>query len=105
MSRVVVTTVEELKAAQKARAHPTILIEGELASNLLAAGILTSSNVGHDRSVQVPGFRNPLESSPIISVVEVLRDLSRCHRLEVMDGDAGPRIKIYPNSPARRESN
>jgi len=105
MSGVVVRTVEELKAAQKSRAHPTIFIEGELAGNLLAAGILTSSTVEHDRSVHVPASPNPLRSSPIVSVIEVLQQLSRCHRLEVLDGDQGPRIKIYPFSAVRRESN
>ncbi len=105
MSRVVVKTVEELKAAHKSRAYPTILIEGELASNLLAAGIVNSAAVGHDRSAHVPSSLTPLGSSPIGSVIEVFRNLSRCHQIEVMSGDHGPRIKIYPSPSVRRESN
>jgi len=102
MTGVVVKTVEELKAVRNNRAHPTILIEGELASNLMASGIIASYT--HLDDQQWVDSRR-VGRGPIDAVIEVLNELRRYSRFEVMDGPPGPRIKIYPVLAPRRESN
>jgi hypothetical protein len=105
MTGVVVKTVEELKAVKNNRAYPTIVIEGELASNLLASGIIASYAHMQDQPWGGPRLSRQLKPGPIDAVIEVLNDLSRWNRFEVMQCASGPKIKIYPVLAPRRESN
>ncbi len=103
MTGVVVRTVVELKAAQKRREHPTIIIEGELAGNLIASGIISREN--YDSTGQALPLRRLQEtrSSPITSVVELVSEITRLHDIEVHEGAGGRRIKITPVSSTRRD--
>ena len=49
-----VRTVEELREARRNRAHGIIMVEGELASNLLASGIIRSCEDEAGWQVTVP---------------------------------------------------
>jgi hypothetical protein len=103
MTGVIVRTVEELKAAQKRREHPTIIIEGELAGNLIASGIISREN--HDSVTPTFALRHVQEtkSSPMNSVVRLFSEITRLHDIEVHDGAGGRRIKITPLSSTRRD--
>lgn len=103
MVGVVVRTVEELKAAQKRREHPTIIIEGELAGNLIASGILSRDNDNGAGQAVTPRLHAEAKSSPIYSVVELIRDITRLNYVEVAEGVGGRRIKITPVSSGRRD--
>jgi hypothetical protein len=53
MTGLVVTTIEELKAVQKNRQHPAIIIESELANNLLVSGVITPLENGGGSQRQI----------------------------------------------------
>jgi hypothetical protein len=102
MTEVVVKTVEELKSVQKTRSLPTILIQGELANNLLIAGILRPNEVngGEGEVVQLKRA-----DSTLYSVTEILHTLSRANRFEIIGGGGRKQIKISPKPFVRREGN
>ncbi len=102
MNGVVVRTVEELKAAQRQREHPTIIIEGELAGNLITSGIIRREN--HCMVARPDGEQLPvIKSSPTNSVVELIRELTRLHHIEVLEGARGRQIKMTPVYTNRRD--
>ena len=105
MNVSVVKTVEELKASVKRRSFPTIIVEGQLAGNIVASGILTP--LGRDRATHsaLPGKTKTTAFSPTYEVIQLLQDLSLHHAIDVIDGTSGPRIKIHPVSVLRREGN
>lgn len=103
MAGVVVKTVEELKAVQKTRSHPTIFIEGGLANDLIISGTVRSKSDYSDFAAEVwqPKTANSLRDP----LYQILSDLSRTHCFEIV-GENGPkRIKIYPQPSHRREGN
>lgn len=102
MTELVVKTVEELKSVRKVRSHPVILIQGELASNLLIAGILRPNEFDAARG-EVVQLKQP--SSTMYSVTEILYELSRANRFEIMGGGGCKQIKISPKPFVRREGN
>ncbi|MFH0824726.1 MAG: hypothetical protein V2B18_18390 [Pseudomonadota bacterium] len=105
MTGIVVKTVEELKAAQKKRAHPAIFIKGELAANLLASGIVTPVQEDRNSGWVVNGNGDSASAGPIKGVIDVLSGLSRSNRLEVINEGSVPTISFYPVQTPRRESN
>jgi hypothetical protein len=102
MTELVVKTVEELKSVRKDRSRPVILIKGELASNLLIAGILRPNEFDTGRG-EVVQLKKP--SSTMYSVTEILYELSRANRFEIIGGGDGKQIKISPKPFVRREGN
>jgi hypothetical protein len=102
MNGVVVRTVEELKAAQKGREHPTIIIQGELAGNLIASGIISGENHGA-LSRPIEETLSQTKSSPTTSVVALIQELIRLHHIEVLEGTGGRQIKITPLYSNRRD--
>jgi hypothetical protein len=102
MTEIVVKTVEELKSVRKARSHPVILIQGELASNLLIAGILRPNEFDAARGEVVQLKR---VDSTLYSVTEILYDLSRANLFEIIGRAEGKQIKISPKPFLRREGN
>jgi hypothetical protein len=102
MTEIVVKTIGELKSVQKTRSHPIIRIQGELANNLLIAGILrpSESNNGEGEVAKLKQF-----DPAMYSVTEILYELSRANRFEIIGGGGGRQIKISPKPFARREGN
>ncbi|MFH1112725.1 MAG: hypothetical protein V1792_02275 [Pseudomonadota bacterium] len=104
MNMSVVRTVEELKASMKSRSFPTMVVDGELASNIVASGILTPLNADRPSTGNF-GKEKPAGSTPTHEVIQLLQDLSLHHEIRVVAGPGGPRIKIHPVSAPRREGN
>jgi hypothetical protein len=102
MTEVVVRTVEELKSVRKVRSHPIILIQGELANNLLIAGILRPKEFDGAQG-EVVQLKSP--TSTMYSVTEILNELSRANRFEIIGAGGGKQIKISPKPFVRREGN
>jgi len=101
----VVKTVEELKASVRSRSFPTIVVEGQLASNIVASGILTPLNGDGATYSGLPGNQKRAALTPTYEVVQLLHELSLHHVIDVINGANGPKIKIYPVSLPRREGN
>jgi len=103
MEGIFVRTVEELEAARLTRSHPNIIIEGELANNLIISGMVSLKSDQRNREGQVSQVKSV--NSHLYPVYRILLELSRTHCFEVMD-DSGPkRIKMYPRPFCRREGN
>jgi hypothetical protein len=103
MAGIVVKTVEELKAVQKTRSHPTIVIEGELASDLIISGIVQPKSDQRDCEGEVLQLK--AINSHLYPIYQILWDLNRTNCFQIM-GDNGPkRIRIYPRPSYRREGN
>jgi len=105
MTGVVVKTVEELEAANKRRALPTIIVEGELARNILASGILTPLKGEKENRWGVPEINKAAAPSPTYDVIRLLYDMTQSSVIEVINGKLGIKIKIYPKPANRREGN
>jgi hypothetical protein len=105
VNEIVVREVEELKSCNRSNTVSTIIVEGELASNILASGILKPANGGRETYWHVPGIEKHAESSPTYVVARVLHDLTLRSTVTVINGTRGRRIKIYPTSLPRREGN
>ena len=102
MTEIVVKTIGELKSVQKTRSHPIIRIEGELANNLLISGILRPSELNNGEG-EVAKLKKL--DSPMYSVTEILYELSRANRFEIIGGGRGRQIRISPKPFVRREGN
>lgn len=103
MAGIVVKTLEELKSVQKARSHPTIVIDGELANNLLISGIVRprcDRQNGEGEVVQLKAI-----NSQLYPIFEVLFELSRAHCFQIVSDNSPTQIKIYPKPSSRREGN
>jgi len=103
MTGVVVKTIEELKSTGKSRWHPVMTIEGELANNLVIAGVIRALGSGESKEAEVIGLKE--SNSVLYPVVEILRDLSTWNKFEIIQDEKGKRIKIYPKAANRREGN
>ena len=103
MTGIVVRTVEELKAVGRERDYPTIIIEGELANNLLISGVIRSSDgEGADRA-EILAPTEP--HSLFFPITQVLKHLSHANKIEVFEDNGKRRIKIYPRPVVRKEGN
>lgn len=102
MTEVVVKTIEELKSIRKVRSHPIILIQGELANNLLIAGILRAKGTNGAQG-EVVQLKSP--TSAMCSVTEILNELGQANRFEIVWAGGGKQIKISPKPFVRREGN
>jgi hypothetical protein len=103
MAGVVVRTVEELKAVQKTRSHPTIFIEGVLANDLIISGLVRHQS--DDRSIAAEVLQMKTADLPRDPIYRILSELSHTHCFEIV-GDGGPkRIRIFPQPSHRREGN
>jgi hypothetical protein len=100
-----VRTVEELKEARRNRAHGIIMVEGELASNLLASGIIRNCTDENGWQVALPRSLRTAQQSPMYSVFDVLHTLSQHHQFQVVQGALGKKIRIEPMRLQRREGN
>ena len=100
-----VRTVEELREARRNRAHGIIMVEGELASNLLASGIIRSCEDEAGWQVTVPRSLGTVQESPMRSVFDVLHTLSQHHQFQVVQSAFGKKIRIEPVAIPRREGN
>lgn len=105
MTGLVVTTIEELKAIQKNRPHPGIIIESELANNLLVSGVIIPTENGGGSSSQITKLKRENTSCPMSELMEVLDDLSTYNEFELVHGPRGKQIRIYPKHCSRREGN
>jgi hypothetical protein len=103
MAGIVITTIEQLKSTEKFRWHPTVIIEGELANNLMISGVVRALHNGESQEAEVVSVKET--DSVIYPVVEILKDLSTWNRFEILEGEKGKRIKIYPKTAVRREGN
>jgi len=103
MAGIVVTTLEELKSVQKVRSHPTIVIEGELANNLLISGIVRFKDDRQNGEGEVLQLKET--NSQLFPFFEVLFDLSRAHCFQILSNNSPKQIKIYPKPSCRREGN
>lgn len=105
MTGLVVTTIEELKALQKNRQHPAIIIESELANNLLVSGVITPLENGGGPQRQITKLKKGNRSCPMSELMEVLDCLSTYNEFELIHGPRGKQIRIYPKTCSRREGN
>jgi hypothetical protein len=103
MTGIVVRTVEELKAVGQERAYPTIIIEGELANNLLISGVVRTMDDGRQPQGEILAPTQP--DSLFYPITQVLKHLSHSNEIEVVEDDGRRRIKIYPRPLMRREGN
>jgi len=103
MAGIVVKTLEELKSVHKVRSHPTIVIEGELANNLLISGIVRLKDDRQNGEGEVLQLKEP--NSQLFPFFEVLLDLSRAHCFQILSNNSPQQIKIYPKPSCRREGN
>jgi hypothetical protein len=103
MAGVVVKTVEELKAVQKTRSHPTIFIEGGLANDLIISGTVRSKfdYPALEAEVLKPNAADSLRDP----IYRILIELSQTHCFEIVSGDGRKRIRVYPRPSCRREGN
>ncbi|MGB6064537.1 MAG: hypothetical protein WBG50_06990 [Desulfomonilaceae bacterium] len=102
MDEIVVKTVEDLKSIRKVRSHPVILIQGELANNLLISGILRPNEQDTAKG-EVVKLRET--GSAMYTVTEILYELSRANLFEIKGAGGGKQIKISPKPFIRREGN
>lgn len=103
MAGIVVTTLQELKSAHKSRSRPTIVIGGELANNLLIAGMVRPRPDRLNGEGEIVQPRSI--SSQLAGVFEVLSELSRAHCFEILADSCKSEIKVYPRPSSRREGN
>ncbi len=103
MAGIVVKTLEELKTVQKVRSHPSIVIEGELANNLLIAGIVRPKYDRQNGEGEVVQLTTT--NSHLYPFFEVLSELSRAHCFQILNDNCPQQIKIYPKPCVRREGN
>jgi hypothetical protein len=103
MEGIVVKTVEDLKAVQKSRSHPNIVIEGELANDLIISGMV-QPKADHGNSEAEVLQLKPIDSH-LYPIYQILWELNRSNCFQIM-GENGPRrIRIYPRPSYRREGN
>jgi hypothetical protein len=103
MAGIVVKTLEELKSVQKIRSHPSVVIEGEFANNLLIAGMVRPKDDrenGEGELVQLT-----TTNSHLYPIYEVLFEFSRAHCFQIFSDNSPRQIKIYPKPSLRREGN
>lgn len=103
-----VNTFEHLRTLWKSTLHPNLVIGGELASNLLAAGLFTVVDNGDCRQalLTVPARRSG--NGPMEQVYDVLREINCVARFEVAECaecGRGTEIRLSPKIGARREGN
>lgn len=101
MTGIVIRTVEELRAVAEEREHPTIIIAGELANNLLISGVLRE--MGGGKPPQVVGPKEP--DSLFHPIARILKHLSHSNVIEFIQANGGRQIKISPRPFVRREGN
>lgn len=105
MHRHVVNTVEELRNSIRKRAVPTVIIDGDLACNILAAGILVrAKGEDHPRWIAREADINA-SLGPTYEVAQLMHELALQNNIEVIKEGPGPKIKVYPKPVARREGN
>ena len=103
MTGIVVRTVEDLKAVQKSRSHPNIVIEGELANDLIISGMVRPKADHLNSEAEVLQLKTV--NSHLHPIYQILWELNRTNCFQIM-GDNGPRrIRIYPRPSYRREGN
>jgi hypothetical protein len=105
MSELVVRTVQELKALEWSRSHPTIFIDKELANNLLVSGLLTVADTNAPRRGLVTTPEQPDRTGPMREVLRILNALRIYNHFELEEGRQGIRIRIFPKTANRREGN
>jgi hypothetical protein len=103
MTGIVVKTVEELKAIQKSRSHPTIVIEGELASDLIISGMVRPKS--NQQSCEGVVVQLDAVNSHLYSVSQILWELNRTNCFQIVGDNVPKRIRIYPRPSERREGN
>jgi hypothetical protein len=103
MMKLVVNSVEDLKAIRNGRPLPAILIETEFANNLLVSGGISISAEDNIRKAQV--VRLSENTGPMAEVIEILHDLSKYNDFVLSEGPKGTQIRIYPKIVNRREGN
>lgn len=105
MSQLIVRTVQELKALEWSRSHPTILIEKELANNLLVSGMLTVADTANPRQDLLTTPQEPDRAGPMQEVLRILNSLRVYNHFELEQGLEGARIRVFPKTASRREGN
>ncbi|MCA1960531.1 MAG: hypothetical protein LDL33_07025 [Desulfomonile sp.] len=103
MAGILVKTVEELAALCQTRSHPTIVIEGELANNLIISGLVCPRSDRSNGEGEVSQLKTV--GSHLYPVCRILTELSRTNCFEILGADGPKRIKIYPRLSSRREGN
>lgn len=103
MEGIVVKTVEELKAVQKSRPHPTIVIDGGLANDLIISGMVRPKSGDFSGEGEVSQIRTA--NSNLYPIYQILSDLSRANCLQIVGGAGAKTIRIYPRPSLRREGN
>lgn len=103
MAGIIVRTVEELVALEQSRSHPTIVIEGELACNLIISGLVHPKSGGRNGEGRV--LPRKTISPHLYPVYRILSELSRTNCFEIIEDNGPKRIKIYPQPSIRREGN
>lgn len=103
MAGIVVKTLEELKSLHRGRSHPTIVIEGELANNLLISGMVRPKDGRPNGEGEVVQLKT--NNSQLYPIFEVLFELSRAHCIQIVNDNSPKQIKIYPRPSSRREGN
>jgi hypothetical protein len=103
MAKIVVRTLEELRSVRKARPHPSIVIEGELANNLIIAGIVRPKHDCPNGEGEVVQFM--AANSHLYPIFEILSEFSRAHCFQILNDNRPYQIKIYPKPSIRREGN
>src|SRR5512139_2076812 len=101
MTGIVVKTVEELRAVQKTRSHPTIVIEGELANDLIISGMVQPTSDRQTCEGEVVGIK--AINSQLYPVSQILSEMKRTNCFLIVGDNSPKRIKIYPRPSLRRE--
>jgi hypothetical protein len=103
MTGVVVRTIEQLKAVRHKREHPVIIIDGELAGDLISSGIVKFFlNTGTLQTI-AEDFVHKKDRSPLFEVKQILLEYARDHNI-VIEGVPGHKmIKIIPRETIRRD--
>lgn len=103
MEGIVVKTVEELKAVQKTRSHPTIVIEGGLANDLIISGMVRPKSDHNNCEGEVLPLKTV--NSHLYPICQILSDLTRANCLQIVGNNGSKTIRIYPRPSRRREGN
>lgn len=96
---------EDLKDLWNKTRYPRFTINGELACDLLAAGLVTSANDGTERESLVPVVASLAPRGPMNDVFDILSEISVFGEFVLVRGAKGREIRVLPKSVLRREGN
>lgn len=105
MTQSHVSTFENLRTLWKSTVRPDLVIRGQLANDLLAAGLFTVVDNGNCRRAVLTLPDRHAGSGPMAQVYDMLREIDCVARFELAERGNGIEIRLSPKIGTRREGN